>query len=233
MKEFLGLLALSLAPTIYLAVVIYGKDKYDREPKKILLIAFLWGCFSTVPAGVQEIVLDAFGFAPSKDIMMTLFHAIVVVGFSEELCKFLVLRFHAFRLPEFNEPFDGIVYGAFVALGFATVENLFYVFEYGYGTAIARMFLSVPAHYVFGVMMGYYVGKAKFRKNKRGWFLLKGLLLASLLHGLFDFFIIQENYPGLTIMTVIILFYSWKRSKMAIKELQADSIFRFKDNNLA
>jgi RsiW-degrading membrane proteinase PrsW (M82 family) len=93
---------------------------------------------------------------------------------------------------------DGIIYSIMVSMGFATLENINYVYLYGYGTAFIRMFLSVPAHASFAMVMGYYVGKAKFDSEKSFMLLLKGLAIAVLFHGLFDFFIFLQNSPQIS-----------------------------------
>jgi RsiW-degrading membrane proteinase PrsW (M82 family) len=229
------LFALSIAPALYLAILIYGKDKYDPEPKRVLFMAFLWGCFSALPALALESAWMALGFGPSYNIIWMAVHAFIVVGLSEELSKFVMLRLHAYRQPAFNEPFDGIVYASFVALGFATVENLSYVFSAeqgdGFIVALTRMFTAVPAHFSFGVIMGYYVGLAKFLPERRFEMMFKGVLFATLWHGAYDFFIMQQNIPGLGIITVIVLWHAIKMSRKSIKKMQHDSMFRFHFRN--
>jgi RsiW-degrading membrane proteinase PrsW (M82 family) len=116
------------------------------------------------------------------------------VALSEELSKFLVVRYFCYPQKRFDEPLDGIVYSVMVSMGFATIENMNYVFTHGYGTAFVRMFLSVPAHATFGVVMGFFIGKAKFDSAHSFKHLLTGLLIAVLFHGTFDFFIfLQAN----------------------------------------
>jgi RsiW-degrading membrane proteinase PrsW (M82 family) len=227
MANFWVLLGLAFAPGIYLSVILYGKDKYDREPKRILLVAFLLGCLSILPAFVLETLGAKFGFGPSVNIIDTFIYAFIIVAFSEELSKFMMLRLHAFRQSAFNEPFDGIIYAAFVALGFATAENVLYVTKGGLHVAVLRMFTAVPAHYSFGVIMGYYVGKAKFEPEKRTAHILRGLLFATFMHGAYDFFLMQQNYPVLAIFTLGILIMGIRISRRSITELQADSKFRF------
>ena len=82
-------------------------------------------------------------------------------------------------------------------MGFATLENIGYVLNYGFQTGILRMFLSVPSHGAFAVLMGYHVGLAKFDKapRRRGAIqhIVKGLLLAIFFHGAFDFFLLLQN----------------------------------------
>lgn len=228
MIYILSTLALALAPAIYLAIIIYGHDKYDREPKRILLVAFLLGVLSTIPAVILEGTWDAMGYDVTDNFIETAIYVFFGIGLTEEFCKFLMVRYHAFPKKEFNEPFDGIVYSAFVALGFAAFENIFYVFDYGWGTGIMRMFTAVPAHYSFGVIMGYYIGKAKFDPENRLRFLIQGLLYASILHAAYDFFLMQQNYVILVPLGFIVLIVSWKLSKRAIKEMKTDSMFRFK-----
>ena len=229
MDSLSGLFALALAPGIYLAIVIYGKDKYEREPKRILLAAFLMGAFSIIPAALIELFGIRFFHIQEASLSSAALEAFVVVAFTEESCKFLILRFHAFKEKEFKKPFDGIVYGAFVALGFATAENLMYVLRGGFSTGVLRMFSAVPAHYAFGVTMGYFVGKAKFEPEVKTSHMLKGLLFATLLHGAYDFFLIQKNYQMLGIFSVGVLIYSLMISRKEIRELEEDSIFRFKN----
>lgn len=231
MYEYLALLGVAIAPSIYLAILIYGYDKYDREPKRILLVAFLLGCLSTIPAVLMGLFWIILGFDASDNLIDTAFFAFVVIAFSEEISKFIMLRLHAYRLPEFNEPFDGIVYAVFVALGFATTENILYVMESGLGTGIARMFTAVPAHYAFGCIMGYYVGKAKFKKRGRVFLMIVGIFFAVLLHGAYDFFLLQTNYPALALMMIPVLLLSWVLSKRAIRTMQLDSQFRFRDRD--
>ncbi|MCS6819159.1 MAG: PrsW family glutamic-type intramembrane protease [Chitinophagales bacterium] len=231
MIKILSLLAIALAPAIYLAILIYGRDKYEKEPKRVLLIAFLWGCFSTLPAAAIGKFYIQNGIQISESFWKTAFYAFVAVALTEELCKFIMLRFHAYNHKDFNEPFDGIVYASFVALGFATVENILYVFNYGFGTGILRMFTAVPAHFSFGVIMGYYAGKAKFIPSHRFSLMTQGVFYATVMHGAYDFFIMQQNAPALGIFTIGILVMSWRISKNAINELQADSKFRFHYNN--
>jgi len=190
------LLALSIAPGLAIILYIYRKDSYDKEPKKYLLASFLLGMLSTIPAiALEKAAAIIFGNTTgNSSIAFYAFFAFIVVAGSEEGCKFAMVKWYAYPKKNFDEPFDGIVYSVLVAMGFATVENIFYVQQHGVGTAIMRMFLSVPAHAAFGTVMGYYIGLAKFNKEKSAGYLIMGLLLAMVFHGAFDFFLfLQES----------------------------------------
>ena len=194
------LLALALAPAIAIIFFVIAKDKYNKEPFKNLFVSFLMGILSTVPAIILQLLLKGRleNYFESASVVYYAFFAFGAVGFSEEFSKFFMLRYYAYRQPAFDEPLDGIIYGVMVSMGFATLENIMYVTQYGFGTAIVRMFLSVPAHACFGVIMGYYIGLAKFDKARSGHFMRMGLLLAIFFHGSFDFFLFLEQNKMVT-----------------------------------
>ena len=196
----LTLLALSIAPGIAIVCYIYIKDKYDREPLQNLFISFLLGVGSIAPAVlIQQYFMSRLaGWVPRYSIYYYLIHSFVIVGLSEEGCKFLMLRSYAYRQKAFNDPFDGITYAVMVGMGFATFENALYVLPGGLTTGLVRMFLSVPAHASFAVIMGYHVGLAKFEPHKSVQHMLKGLLLAVFFHGAFDFFLFLQDNPDVT-----------------------------------
>jgi len=226
------LIALALAPGAYLSFIIYGKDKYEPEPKKLILFAFLLGTVAVIPAAILgtsvQAVLGLLADSTEKrDISHAAAMAFIVAAAAEEFSKFLVLRYWAFPKKDFNEPFDGIVYGAFIGLGFATFENVAYVLQYGFGMGVARMVTAVPAHYALGVILGYHVGKAKFDSQQSRAIMGRGLLLVILLHGAYDFFIMQNRFPALALLTFVVLGWALILARRAIEELQEDSRTRF------
>jgi protease PrsW len=238
------LLALALAPGIAIMWFIYSKDRFDREPLKALIKSFFLGMLATIPAVILQLAISYLlkGIMPASGWTYFILFAFLAVALTEEGSKYLMLRFYAFPRNFFNEPFDGIIYGVMVAMGFATLENIGYVMQNGIGTALIRMFLSVPAHATFGVLMGYYVGLAKFTHNRNsGFLMIRGLLLAILFHGLFDLFLfaqtdteITKHIPGGFLIGSALLSYlvAVRLSWQAIKMHQAISrnSFNSKDN---
>lgn len=220
LDEFLmsiALLALALAPAAAIIWYIYTKDEYEREPAGLLFVAFLLGIVSIVPALIGGAIGEHLGVGTSINIFMTAIYAFIVVALSEELAKFIFLRGYLFRKPDFNEPFDGIVYAVMVGMGFAAFENIVYVAGGGLEVALLRMFTAVPAHAAFGVIMGYYVGMAKFDERNRNKLLLKGLFWAVIAHGAYDFFLMQERFEALGVVAFIVLFISIQYSRQAIE----------------
>ena len=135
------------------------------------------------------------------------------------------MRYFAQARKAFNEPFDGIVYAVMVSMGFAATENIVYVFESGFETALLRAITAIPAHATFGILMGYFMGKAKFSNNKIV-LNLTGLLLAVIFHGAYDFFLFIDFIPGIWIGAFVSLFIGILLSKKAIKQHQESSHFK-------
>ena len=191
------LAALAIAPGLAIAFYIYERDKLDREPLRLLVISFVLGALSIFPALWLEMAGQAAGYT-EKGLFENrnpadIFVFALLVGGAEELCKFIVVTWFAYPKKDFNEPFDGITYSVMVSLGFATLENIYYVQEGGYSIALLRMFTAVPAHACFGVLMGYFIGLAKFRRTNRLWFKFTGLLAAVVFHTAYDFFLFVNN----------------------------------------
>jgi RsiW-degrading membrane proteinase PrsW (M82 family) len=196
----LSLLALAIAPGAAITIYIYSRDKYDREPLKPLLISFLLGMVATAPAILIQTTLKPvlYHFFPGYTISYFFLLSFIIVACSEEGSKYIMLRYYAYRNQAFNEPFDGIIYSVMIGMGFATLENIGYVLNYGYKTGLIRMFLSVPSHGAFAVLLGYHVGLAKFDPARAGQHMVKGMLLAIFFHGAFDFFLLLQNSKQVT-----------------------------------
>jgi hypothetical protein len=138
------------------------------------------------------------------------FVSAVVAPVVEEGLKFCVVFFFVYKSVEFDEPMDGIVYAAAAGLGFATVENIFYVIEGGLPVAILRGFFSVPGHVIFSCIWGFALGIAKFRPEaERGRIIFLGLAGAMIMHGLFNFSLEVFEVYGLVIVMVVLVPLGW------------------------
>jgi RsiW-degrading membrane proteinase PrsW (M82 family) len=136
-----------------------------------------------------------------------IYESFFVAAIPEEIAKFLVIFFYCSRHPSFDEKMDGLVYGATASLGFAALENIFYVSSYGYSAAITRAFTSVPCHAIFGMLIGYYIAEWKFGEKRAKYLIFKGLLIAIILHGLYDTPLLMQKRALELRDTVSPLFY--------------------------
>jgi len=209
-----GLLVIAIAPAVALFLFFYLRDRYRREPLGVMLVTFALGAASLVPAAITSLSLQKLtGWRSSTPSLLQAFlGAMIIVGLVEEGAKFLVVRFYAYHRPEFDEPYDGIMYSVMAALGFATLENIIYILSRGAGTGVMRALLAMPSHAFDGVLMGYFLGEAKFARDDRtgNWLSALGFGLAVTAHGLYDFIVFTFDKRPLMILslfTMAVLFW--------------------------
>ena len=223
----MNLILCAIAPIFTIILYIYFQDKYEKEPKGLLILGFLLGAILSIII-VTVIYIITGKLIPLTDeysIWQQFIQAFVVVALSEEFSKYIIVKYFAQPRKAFNEPYDGIIYAVMVSMGFACTENIMYVLQGGYTTAFLRAITAVPAHATFGILMGYYMGKAKFSDNR---FILNmaGLFLAVLFHGAYDFFLFIGFIPGISIGAFVSLIIAVVLSRKAIKRHQNNSFFK-------
>src|SRR5574344_1896391 len=158
------LIFISFLPVVLLGLYIYNKDSV-KEPRSLLAGLFASGFLSAVFVVIIDIILvlvvPDFYLANNKFDYLTLFILVFLeVALIEEFFKWIMIRFIGYKHKDFDQLYDIIVYAVFVALGFAAIENLFYVLQGGFILGVLRGIFSVPGHVAFGVFMGYYLGLA-------------------------------------------------------------------------
>lgn len=210
----LGILSAGIAPGLALLSYFYLKDQYESEPISVVFKTFLFGALLVFPIMFIQYVLHTEHIVHSQ-----ITDAFLASGLLEEFFKWFILFYTVYQHTAFDEPYDGIVYGAAVSLGFATAENIFYLFGNGVEYAVARALLPVSSHALFGVIMGFYLGKGKFAiRSKQKWAMFS-LVIPILLHGTYDFIILsQKNYIVVLIPFMIFLWWFglWKVKKARI-----------------
>jgi protease PrsW len=188
----------AVLPSLLLLWYFLSRD-VNPEPRGAVLKTFGLGVLVVLPVLVVALpVLFLFvqPVARVNPLAGAVSAGFLTAAVPEEFFKFVVVAFWCARRPEFDEPMDGIVYGATASLGFATMENILYVSGGGLEMAVGRAFTAVPCHAFLGAIMGYYVGQALFRPERRGAFLATGLGLAILLHGLYDSSLLMLQFGG-------------------------------------
>jgi protease PrsW len=227
--DALQLLGLALAPGAAIVLYIYLKDKHEREPLPLLLVSFLYGILSILVTLMISWPVNALILLKDQDLVHEFYDAFFKVALIEEFSKFLFVRFILFPNKNFNEPFDGIVYAVMVSMGFASVENVMYVFSYGFETGILRMFTAVPAHATFGVLMGFFLGKAKFSNSRKFSYSIVALATATFFHGAYDYFWFIAEVKGIWVGTwmgaILSLIVGLILSRSAIRVHQQASPF--------
>lgn len=234
-------LAVAVVPAIVLIVYIMIRDKYEREPIKKILLAFFVGMLA-IPLDLLIISifgLDELPYLFDGDILQQIGVAFFSAAIPEEISKFIILFLLVWWSKDFNERMDGIVYAVCVSMGFATVENILYVFE-DPSCAWGRALFAVPSHFLDAVLMGFFLSLAKFTvKHKfRNWIMT--LLAPILAHGIYDAIIMVSDVVSegwatlLTIVFYVFIFLLWRLCLKKISQHVETSPFRywreFKDN---
>ena len=178
----------ALLPAFLLWLYIWKKDP-QKEPTSQLVKAVLWGAVIIIPVGFLEVGIQNILFHGGKpsSIFDTTIEAFFVAALPEESFKLLVLWRFLKKNPYFDEHFDGIVYAVCIGLGFAAVENVFYIIaaEDWVTVAIARSLMAVPGHYAFAILMGYYYSRYHFVDSSQKTAVCI-LLVPFLAHGIYD-----------------------------------------------
>lgn len=176
------LLTAAIAPSLALFSYFYLRDQFSQEPSRLLFQSFVYGAVLTFPILFLQFVFTEEQVFSSVFTTNVFFPSII-----EEFFKWLVLLIAIFRHVDFEDPYDGILYGASVSLGFATIENILFLIEFGTDIAFIRALLPVSSHALFGVVMGYYLGKAKFSHDgvEHKWLVL-ALFIPIGLHALYN-----------------------------------------------
>lgn len=195
------------------------------KPVHLLLLSFVYGGLSTIVTFLISYPIQLFFLTKESDVIDQFYDAFFKVALIEEFSKFAFVRFVLYPNKNFNEPFDGIVYAVTVGMGFATVENMIYVFQQGFLTGLLRLFTAVPAHATFAVIMGYFLGKAKFTANRQLYFSILALLTATFFHGSYDYFWFISYVPGIWIGAIVSLAVGFVLSRRAISIHQQASPF--------
>lgn len=219
---WVSVLAGAIAPGFALLAYFYWKDRYDTEPVHMVLKMFLTGVLIVLPIMiVQRGLMIIWGDSP-------LTFSFVISAGVEEFFKWFVLYHIIYNHTEFDEPYDGIVYAVAVSLGFATLENVLYAFlqPATFGTLMMRALLPVSGHALFGVFMGYSLGRAKFSTgSKIKLHLWLSLMLPILWHGIYDFMLL--TVPSTWIWLVVpFMLMLWLRGMRYVNRANAVSPFR-------
>ena len=207
-------LLLALGPPIIVAAWFYKNDK-NPEPMLHTVKAILSGALVCLPVLlIAGLLLEPMlgGIFQNNFLVSSFIVAFFLAAIPEEFFKFVFLRRYI-KSEEADEPYDFIFYGAMISVGFAAIENVMYVYQYGLEVGIARAFTAVPMHAICGAMLGYGLlkrGKQTLAKGYYTWDTMKGaLVLPITIHGLYNWpvFAFDHNNSGDFIKILSIIFW--------------------------
>ena len=218
------LLTVAIGPALFWLWYFYHKDRYEPEPLSWIVKIFLLGVLIVIPIAVSESIAGIF---VSEFVLF-----VIVAPVMEECGKYYIIKKYVYQTSEFNEPVDGIIYAVAAALGFASFENIFYIFSIPstelaalFWVVILRAVLSVPGHALFSSLMGYSLGIAKFGTPRDApKIIITGLAAAIVFHALFNYFLM--GFVGFALLLLIVIPFLWWLVHRNIRDALGKSSFR-------
>lgn len=209
------ILSAIIAPVVFWICYFYYKDRFQPEPIRNLGLTYLLGFIAAFACFYFYRTLPLIGLPEDPSALMEIrgiryfAYSLGVTGIIEEFFKFLPFLFIILKLKEFDEKIDGIIYASTIALGFASFENIGYL-KYLEGFQLfGRAFASPLTHTVFSSIWGYTVGVAKIYKKSIFKASFIGLLLASFVHGIFNF-LMTSSFLRAGAALIILVFWLWR-----------------------
>lgn len=225
------LVALAIAPVAFWLWYFQMRDRLRPEPRALVIRVFVLGGIAAIPAAYIELIaLAAAGLTIGRQTASDAFAAAFIVGLVEESLKFIAVLVGIYRYLEFDEVMDGIIYAVAASLGFAAVENLFYVLQGGVSVGLIRAFPSIPGHAFFGAVMGYYIGLSKFAGPRRQLLLAAALALATLAHTAYDAVLFLGDWIGFLVVPVVLVL--WRRAVVGARRAAVIDDARASNNKI-
>ncbi|MEC5422442.1 glutamic-type intramembrane protease PrsW [Virgibacillus sp. C22-A2] len=218
-----AILSAGVAPTLALMSFFYLKDRIT-EPIPLIIRTFLLGALFVFPIMFIQYVLTAEFLHTS-----TFIHSFFIVSLPEEFFKWFIFIYAIYHHSEFDAHYDGIVYAVAISLGFATVENILYLFTNGIEYAFSRALFPVSSHALFGVIMGYYFGKAKTNDFYKKRNIAYAFIIPFLLHGIYNY-ILKAITSGWLFLLIPFMIGLWvlglQRVKKANEPVNSNTIYK-------
>jgi RsiW-degrading membrane proteinase PrsW (M82 family) len=206
-------------------------DSARPEPLSELWAVFRAGMLVVIPVALLEAFIEGFfgGMNLSFNTSI-LVKSFIVAGLCEEFAKMQIVMRKIYKNPVFDEHMDGIVYSVMASMGFALIENFFYVFQHGIGTGVLRCFTAVPMHAMTTGIMGYYIGLSIFyaKEEERSGLIYKGLLIAVFIHGAYDYLCFTPGM-GLLILPWLVAVYTYLKKLMDLAKAHDMETMRIRE----
>lgn len=207
------LLPFALAPSLIWLAFFLRKDTHP-EPNRMIVKVFLAGMLITIPAIFIETFLEGFFSSFSLPrIGFLLLYFLLGIALVEELLKYLVVRFGVFSNAALDEPVDVMLYMIIAGLGFAAFENVLLLFRLIQTYPATDIFLvniirfmeAVFLHALVSGLFGYFIALSFLKKKHKGFLLFFGFFSATVLHGLFNFYIFYIGGQNFSLLLLPII----------------------------
>ena len=222
----LGYYVAAILPCLLVCYGVYRIDRYEREPVGPLAMSFVGGAAAAwAPVPISPLLLRLLGEMEPESLRIGA-QALCAIALPEEIAKLIVFGLFVWPWRFFNEPMDGIVYAVWIGMGFAAAENLLCLYDGGSDLLLIRLLSAMPAHLLFAVVFGYYMGLAKFGPMTFSRALCFALALPTLTHALYDWLILQRLASWLPTFGILGLYWSFYYVERMVRRHLDHSPFR-------
>ncbi len=212
----------ALLPVFLILRYVYLLDRKEREPLGFVMKVVILGALFSIPCIAVERFMYSLiaSFYDQASVEFAWMENTVGVALVEEFSKWLVIMIFVWKNKNFDYRYDGIVYAVSASLGFAALENVLYIINYGTGISIGRAIFAIPGHATFGVFMGFWLSRAKTfwldgKKLRMKICKLFSLCIPMFIHGFYDFLLSEQaaaaGLQSLFFIFVLILdLFAWR-----------------------
>jgi RsiW-degrading membrane proteinase PrsW (M82 family) len=188
------IIPLFIAPFIFLVLVIIARAGMEKKDWALFMSSYFLGFVAVIPMVLAVYIISTYWLQHVQSIRRILFYSFIVIGFLSEFSKFLILRYKYISNDSLTKPFDGILYSVLISMGFATMANLYFYYEWTYTENLSVVLYTLPfANLLIGIIMGFFIGLGKFRSSTHA-DSITGLGAAMFFQGFFNFCLFSQDY---------------------------------------
>ena len=200
-----------LLPVAVIFAFLYVRFR-EAVSFELIGLALGFGAILTIPVAAIELALFEWVSESSwPAVAQNFLTAFAIAGLVEETSKFLVITLFLLRHEDVRNPADIVLLAAATSVGFAGLENIFYVFDnpgYWGEVALGRAVTATPSHAVGGVAMGSLLALYRFGGLRKRHLLL-ALVIPVALHGAYNYpLLVQDFMPSMTASSWIIFLFN-------------------------
>lgn len=210
----LGLIILGILPSIVWLSIYLREDEHAEPNRYILKVFFLGALMAPIAAGVEFLLIGSLKNISFSPLLTNFLIFFVFVGMVEELSKFAAVKLGIERSSIFDEPTDAMIYLIVSGLGFAALENILALFHFtdisngiiageAFQIAGLRFISSTLLHILASGIVGYYLAQKHFFLKKYS--VVKGIILAGLLHGTYNTLTLSSNSFQKIVPTIMVI----------------------------
>lgn len=188
------IIPLFIAPFIFLILVIIARIGMEKKDWVLFMSSYFFGFIAVIPMILAVFLVSNYWLQHVQSIRRILFFSFLLIGFLSEFSKFLILRYKYIPNDMLTKPFDGILYSILISMGYATMANVYFFFEWSYTENLSTVLYTLPfANLLIAIIMGFFIGLGKFRSSTHA-DSFTGIGAAMFFQGFYNFCLFSQDF---------------------------------------